>query len=137
MEARSMPRATQQRPSPQRTSPNGSKRISNARTPNARTRRSGDKQKFPVVAGSAAAAGLAAGAAGTLLGSKLRSRRRRRVLGVRMPRGAEIKSGAEWLGRMQSDLRAVHAQAAESRKQSPIEVVLAALTSRRLPRHDT
>jgi hypothetical protein len=132
MEARSMPRATQQRPSPQRTSPNGSRR-----TPNARTRPSGDKQKLPLVAGGAAAAGLAAGAAGTLLGSKLRSRRRRRVLGVRMPRGSEIKSGAEWLGRMQSDLRAVHVQAAESRKQSPIEVVLAALTSRRLPRHDT
>jgi hypothetical protein len=127
-----MPSATQQRSSSQRTSQNGAKR-----TRNGGTRPSGDKGKLPLVAGGAAAAGLAAGAAGTLLGSKLQARRRRRVLGVPMPRGSEVKSGVEWLGRMQSDLRAVHVQAAESRKQSPIEVVLAALTSRRLPRHDT
>lgn len=92
----------------------------------------GSKSATPLIAGGAAAAGLAAG---TVVGTKLLSRRRTRVLGVPMPKASEIMSGAEWLGRMQSDLRAVRAQAEVSRKQSPIEVVLSALTSRRLPKH--
>jgi hypothetical protein len=93
----------------------------------------------PVVAGGAAIAGLAAG---TALGAKLRASRRPHLLGLPMPRGAELKSGAKqavragrWVTEMQSDVRAVRAQAAQSRRQSPIEVVLSALTSRRLPRH--
>jgi hypothetical protein len=60
-----------------------------------------------------------------------------------MPRASEVKSGlghvaraGRWATDMQSDLRAVRAQAEQSRRQSPIEVVLSALTSRRLPRHD-
>jgi hypothetical protein len=93
-----------------------------------------EKAKLPLVAGGAAMAGLAAGA---LAGVKVRSRRRPRALGVPLPRGSEVKSGLEWLGRMQSDVRAVRSQAEQSRRQSPIEVVLSALTSRRLPRHDT
>ena len=96
-------------------------------------KRTPDKAKLPLVASGAAAAGVAAG---SVLGAKLRSRRRPRVLGVPMPRGSEIKSAAQWLGRMQNDVRAVRAQADQSRRQSPIEVVLSALTSRRLPRHD-
>jgi hypothetical protein len=135
MEAGFMPSASQQRASAARTSKNGSR--SAKRTQSSATRPSNDTGKLPLIAGGAAAAGVAAGAAGTLLGSKLLGRRRPRVLGVPMPRGSEIKSGVEWLGRVQSDLRAVRAQAEQSRKQSPIEVVLSALTSRRLPRHDT
>ena len=104
-------------------SPNGSRPSS----------QSADKAKLPLIAGGAATAGLAAGAA---LGSAIRGRKRPRVLGLPMPKGSELKSGAEWLARMQSDVRAVRAQAEQSRKQSPIEVVLSALTSRRLPRHD-
>lgn len=131
-----MPSAGQQRASSTRPSQNGSRAAAAKRTASSGSRSSSDKPKLPLVAGGAAA-GLAAGAAGTLLGSKLLGRRRTRVLGVPMPRGSEIKSGVEWLGRMQSDMRAVRAQAEQSRKQSPIEVVLSALTSRRLPRHDT
>jgi hypothetical protein len=96
--------------------------------------------KGPALASGAAVAGLAAG---TVLGSRLRGRRRPRVLGVPMPRSSEVKSGfnqaaraGRWVAGMQADVRAVRAQAAQSRRQSPIEVVLSALTSRRLPRHD-
>jgi hypothetical protein len=95
----------------------------------------------PAVAGGAAIAGLTAG---TVLGAKLRAARRPRVLGVPLPRGSELKAGAEqaaragkWVVEMQSDLRAVRAQAAQSRRQSPIEVLLSGLTARRLPRRDT
>jgi hypothetical protein len=94
----------------------------------------------PLVASGAATAGLAAGA---LVGAKLRGRQRPRVLGLPMPRGSEMKSGLEhaaragrWVAGMQADMRAVRLQAEQSRRQSPIEVVLSALTSRRLPRHD-
>ena len=90
-------------------------------------------------AGGAAAAGLAAG---TLIGATLRAHRRPRVLGLPMPRGSELRSGAErairsgrWVVDLQRDVRAVREQAEQSRRQSPVEVVLSALTSRRLPRH--
>jgi hypothetical protein len=98
------------------------------------------KAKAPLVAGGAAAAGLAAG---TILSSKLRAHRRPHVLGLPMPRGSELKSGVrqaaragQWIAGMQADVRAVRAQAEQSRRQSPIEVLLSGLTSRRLPRHD-
>jgi hypothetical protein len=98
------------------------------------------KAKGPVAAAGAAAVGLAAG---TVLGAKLRANRRSHVLGVPLPRGSELKSGAkhaaragQWLADMQSDIRAVRTQAENSRRQSPIEVLLSGLTSRRLPRHD-
>ena len=98
------------------------------------------KAKAPLVAGGAAAAGLAAG---TFLGSKLRAHRRPHVLGLPMPRGSELKSGVkqaaragQWMAGMQADVRAVRAQAEQSQRQSPIEVLLSGLTSRRLPRHD-
>jgi hypothetical protein len=98
------------------------------------------KAKGPLLTGGAAVAGLAAG---TVLGSRLRARRRPHVLGLPMPRGSELKSGArqaaragQWVAGMQADLRAVRAQAEQSRHQSPIEVLLSGLTSRRLPRHD-
>ena len=74
------------------------------------------RAKGPAVAGGAAVAGLAAG---TLLGSKLAAR------------------AGRWVAEMQSDVWAVRAQAEQSRRQSPIEVVLSALTSRRLPRHSS
>jgi hypothetical protein len=99
-----------------------------------------NKAKGPLIAGSAAAAGMAAG---TVLGSRLQANRRSHVLGVPMPRGSELKSGAkqaaragQWIAGMQADVRAVRAQAEQSRRESPIEVLLSGLTSRRLPRHD-
>jgi hypothetical protein len=62
---------------------------------------------------------------------------------VPLPRGSELKSGAkhaaragQWIAEMQADIRAVRAQAEHSQRQSPIEVLLSGLTSRRLPRHD-
>jgi hypothetical protein len=96
------------------------------------------KAKTPLVAGGAAAAGLATG---TALGALLRGSRRPRVLGLPMPRGDEMKAGAHkavragrWLYDMESDLRLLREQAERSRHQSPIEVLLSGLTSRRLPR---
>jgi hypothetical protein len=41
------------------------------------------------------------------------------------------------LAELGDDLRAVRALAEQPQRQSPIEVVLSALTSRRLPRHKT
>jgi hypothetical protein len=59
---------------------------------------------------------------------------RRRPSGIqRLAR--EVGSAGQALGRLQADLHAVHEQAEQTRKQSPIEVLLSALTSRRLPRH--
>jgi hypothetical protein len=90
------------------------------------------------LAGGAAVAGLAAG---TVLGSKLRAQRRRRLLGLPLPRTSEISASAKqaaragrWVADMQADVRAVRAQAEQSRRQSPIEVLLSGLTTRRLPR---
>jgi hypothetical protein len=85
---------------------------------------------LPLVAGGAAAAGLAAG---SVLGAKLRRRKRPRVLGIPMPRGSELKAGAECVANAQRDLSLGRAQADESQRLSPIEVVLAGLTSRRVP----
>ena len=99
------------------------------------------RAKGPALAGGVAVAGLAAG---TVLGSRLRAHRRPRVLGLPLPRGSELKTGAKqavragrWVAEMQADVRAVRAQAEQSRRQSPIEVLLSGLTSRRLPRHGT
>jgi hypothetical protein len=97
------------------------------------------RAKGAAFAGGLAAAGLAVG---TVIGSKRRARRRRRILGLPMPRASELKSGAErairsgrWVTDMQRDVRAVREQAEQSRRQSPVEVLLTGLTSRRLPRH--
>jgi hypothetical protein len=96
------------------------------------------KAKTPIVAGGAAAAGLATG---TALGALLRGSRRPRALGVPMPRGDEMKAGAKkalragrWLYDMETDLRLLREHAEHSRRQSPIEVLLSGLTSRTLPR---
>jgi hypothetical protein len=96
------------------------------------------KAKAPLVAGGAAAAGLATG---TALGALLRGNRRPRVLGFPIPRGDEMKAGAHkavrvgrWLHDMESDLRLLREHAERSRRQSPIEVLLSSLTSRTLPR---
>jgi hypothetical protein len=96
------------------------------------------KAKTPIVAGGAAAAGLATG---TTLGVLLRGSRRPRVLGMPMPRGNEMKAGAKkalragrWLYDMETDLRLLREHAEHSRRQSPIEVLLSGLTSRTLPR---
>jgi hypothetical protein len=97
------------------------------------------RAKAAAFAGGLAAAGLAVG---TVLGSKRRAHRRRRVLGLPMPRASELKSGAKgairsgrWVTDLQRDVRAVREQAEQSRRQSPVEVLLTGLTSRRLPRH--
>jgi hypothetical protein len=93
--------------------------------------------------GPAAAAGAAVGglALGTAVGTRLRTRRRSHVLGVPLPRSREMRSGVQQVARagrrlyeLESDVRALRAQADTARRQSPIEVVLSALTSRRLPR---
>jgi hypothetical protein len=92
----------------------------------------------PALASGAAAAGLAAG---TALGAILRAHRRPRVMGLPLPRGKEVKDGArqavragKWLYEVQTDVRLLREQAQQSRRQSPIEVVLSGLTSRSLPR---
>jgi hypothetical protein len=99
------------------------------------------RAKGPALASGVAVAGLAAG---TVLGSKLRAHRRRHVLGLPMPRGSELRSGVKqaaragrWAADLQADVRALRAQAEQSRRQSPIEVLLTGLTSRRLPRRGT
>jgi len=63
------------------------------------------------------------------------------VLGLPLPRSRELRSGARQVARagrrlyeLESDLHALRAQVDGARRQSPIEVVLSALTSRRLPR---
>jgi hypothetical protein len=96
------------------------------------------KAKIPLVASGAAVAGLATG---TALGARVVATRRPRVLGMPMPRGEEMKSGAHkvaragrWLYDMETDLRLLREHAENSRRQSPIEVLLAGLTSRSLPR---
>jgi len=96
------------------------------------------KAKTPLVAGGAAAAGLATG---TAIGALLRRSRRPRALGMPLPRGKEMKAGVQkavgagrWLYDMESDLRVLREHAECSRRQSPIEVLLSALTSRRIPR---
>jgi hypothetical protein len=92
----------------------------------------------PAVAGGAAAAGLAAG---TALGVVLRAHRRPRLMGLPLPRGKEIKEGARqavragrWLYEVQTDVNLLREQAQQTRRQSPIEVLLSGLTSRTLPR---
>jgi hypothetical protein len=99
---------------------------------------SAKKAKTPLVAGGAAVAGLATGG---VLGALLRGSRRPRVLGMPMPRAAEMKAGARtaaraghWLCDVETDLRLLREHAEQSRRQSPIEVLLSGLTSRTLPR---
>jgi hypothetical protein len=91
----------------------------------------------------AAAAGAAVGglAVGTAVGTRLHTHRRSRVLGVPLPRSSELQGGARQIARagrrfyaLENDVRALREQADATRRQSPIEVVLSALTSRRLPR---
>jgi hypothetical protein len=60
---------------------------------------------------------------------------------VPLPRSREVRLGARQAARagrrlyeLESDVRALRAQAEEGRRQSPIEVLLSGLTSRRLPR---
>lgn len=96
------------------------------------------KAKTPIVAGGAGIVGLATG---TALGTLLRGSRRPRVLGVPMPRGDDMKAGAKkavragrWLYDVETDLRLLSEHAERSRRQSPIEVLLSALTTRALPR---
>jgi hypothetical protein len=93
--------------------------------------------------GRAAAAGAAVGglAVGTALGAKLRLHRRPHLLGLPLPSSHEVRTGAQQVARtgrrlyeLESDVRALRAQADTARRQSPIEVLLSALTSRRLPR---
>jgi hypothetical protein len=63
------------------------------------------------------------------------------MLGVPMPRAKEMKAGARqalqagrWLYDVQTDLRLLREHAEQSRRQSPIEILLSGLTSRTLPR---
>jgi hypothetical protein len=106
-----------------------------AHTPWATARRA--KGPAATVAG-AAVGGLAVG---TAVGARLRGHRRRHVLGLPLPRSREVRSGARQVARagrrlyaLESDVRALREQAVGARRDSPIEVLLSALTSRRLPR---
>jgi len=92
---------------------------------------------------AAAAAGGAVGglALGVAVGARLRAHRRPHLLGMPLPRSRELSSSARNVMRagrrlyaLESDVRALRAQADTARRQSPIEVVLSALTSRRIPR---
>jgi len=103
-------------------------------------RRSGvaSAAKSPAATAGAAVGGLAVG---TLMGARLRARRRPHLLGVPLPRSREMRKGARGVAQagrrfyeLESDVRALRAQADSARRQSPIEVVLSALTARRLPR---
>jgi len=96
------------------------------------------RAKRPAAAAGAAIGGLAIG---TVLGARLRLHKRPRVLGLPLPNSREVRTGAKHVAQagrrlyeLESDVRALRAQADASRRQSPIEVVLSALTSRRLPR---
>ena len=79
------------------------------------------------IAGGAAAAGIAGG---YLISRRLRSRRSALAELAR-----EIGAASIRLGRLSTDLQAVREEAGEHRRQSPIEVLLSGLTSRRLPRN--
>ena len=91
------------------------------------------RSKTPVMVGAAAAAGLVGG---VVVGA----RRRRDSAFERLARGvgrlgkAAAVAGSR-LGEIDEDLQAVREQAEASRRQSALEVVVSALTSRRLPRH--
>jgi hypothetical protein len=91
------------------------------------------RSKTPVMVGAAAAAGLVGG---VVVGA-----RKRRATGFeRLARevgrlGKAAAVAGRRLGEVDEDLRVVREQAEESRRQSAIEVLLSALTSRRLPRH--
>lgn len=78
---------------------------------------------------------------GTAVGARLRAHRRPHVLGLPLPHAGEMRSGARQVARvgrrlyaLETDVHALREQADGARRQSPIEVVLSALTSRRLPR---
>lgn len=80
-------------------------------------------------------------AVGTALGARLRLHRRPHLLGMPLPSAHEMRTGARHVAQagrrlyeLESDVRALRAQADASRRQSPVEVLLSALTTRRLPR---
>ncbi len=89
------------------------------------------KAKVPAITAGTAAAGLAGG---VLIGRATRSRGRwghRNGIGeVAKQLGRAGKSAGE----LAIEMRRMRDQASEARRQSPIEVVLSGLTSRRLPR---
>jgi hypothetical protein len=95
--------------------------------------------KHPAAAAGAALGGLALGA---VVGARLHVHHRRpRLLGLPLPHGNEVRTGTRQLVRagrrlyaLESDVRALREQADETRRQSPIEVLLSGLTNRRLPR---
>jgi hypothetical protein len=107
-------------------------------TRRARRRSAASAAKAPAAAAGAAVGGLAIG---TVVGAALRARRRPHLLGLPLPRSREVRDGARGVAQagrrlyqLESDVHALRVQADSARRQSPIEVVLSALTSRRLPR---
>jgi hypothetical protein len=98
------------------------------------------KAKVPLMAGGAALAGLAGGVA---IGA--RSMRRRKVLGIPVPRRSVLKSStknlahaaenvgkaAGQMGELTSEVRRTRQAMDDGGSRSPIEVVLQGLTSRR------
>jgi hypothetical protein len=82
----------------------------------------------------------AAAAAGLVGGVVVGARKRRDTAFERLARevgrlGKAAAVAGRRLGEVDEDLRVVREQAEASRRQSAIEVLVSALTSRRLPRH--
>jgi hypothetical protein len=91
------------------------------------------RSKTPVMVGTAAAAGLIGG---VVVGARKRRETGFERLAHEVGRlGKATAIAGRRLGQVDADLRVVRERADESRRQSAIEVVLSALTSRRLPRH--
>jgi hypothetical protein len=83
------------------------------------------KSKVPAIAAGTAVAGVAGG---VLIG---RRSRRNGVAELTRQLGRAGRSAGE----LAIEVRRLREQASESDRQSPLEVVLSGLTSRRLPRH--
>jgi hypothetical protein len=90
------------------------------------------KAKGPAItAGTAAAAGIG----GVLIGRATKSGRWGRRNGGVGELAKQLSRAGKGAGELAVEVRRMREQANEPRRQSPIEVVLSGLTSRRLPRH--
>jgi hypothetical protein len=103
---------------------------------------SSEKVKRPALTAGAAAVGLAGG---IVLGSRMSTGRRRKVLGVPLGRRSNLRTTVEMLGKAAhglgsatrhvssttDDIHQVREELERANRQSPVEVLLNALTHRR------
>ena len=96
---------------------------------------SSEKVRHPALTAGAAAVGLAGGIA---LGSRMSTGGRRKVLGVPLGRKSGLLRAVEMLGKAtrhvsstSEDIRQVREELERANRQSPVEVLLNALTHRR------